>query len=40
MQLRVRSQNGILLFAGVLCLVVVEPVAALAGVVRKHHPCR
>ena len=36
-QLRVGGQDGVLLFAGVLRLLVVELVAAHAGV-GKHHP--
>lgn len=36
-QLRVGGQDGILLFAGILSLVVVELIAPLTGVVGKHH---
>lgn len=36
-QLRVGGQNGVLLFAGILSLVVVELIAPLTGVVGEHH---
>lgn len=35
-----RGQDGILMFAGVFCLVVVKLIAPLLGIVGENHSCR